>query len=126
MTNHLRKREERSAMKANRSLGMALAILVFTAGAAWAGSDERVGTGGAPELRLPVGARSTALAGATLGSVAGVEALYYNPAGIVGTDNKTEVLFSHTQYIADMDVNYFGIAQSLGDWGSLGVSVKVL
>jgi len=113
-------------MKANRSLGMALAILMFTAGAAWAGSDERVGTGGAPELRLPVGARSTALAGATLGSVAGAEALYYNPAGIVATDNKTEVLFSHTQYIADMNVNYFGLAQSLGDLGSLGVSVKVL
>src|SRR5439155_4633028 len=35
-------------------------------------------------------------------------------------------VFTHTKYIADIDLNYFGVAQSFGDWGSLGFSAKVL
>jgi hypothetical protein len=107
-------------------MGVALAILVVHAGLAAAGTETRLGTGGAPELRLPVGARSIALAGADLGSVSGVEAIYYNPAGLAATDSRTEVAFSYTKYIADMNLNYFGVATTLGDWGMLGVSVKVL
>jgi len=113
-------------MKTRRILGMAMAILVIVTGAAWAGSEERLGTGGASELRLPVGARAIAMGGASLGSVSGAEALFYNPAGAAATDSPTEVMFSHTQYIADMDVNYFGVTQSMGALGVLGLSAKVL
>ena len=65
---------------------------------------------------MPVGARSVALAGADLATVSGVDALFYNPAGIVATQNKTEVLFSNTRYIADMQLNFVGVTQSLGDF----------
>src|SRR5262245_14004910 len=126
MNRPLRKREEHSAMKAIRCMGVALAILMVFAGLALAGTETRLGTGGAPELRLPVGARSIALSGSDLGSISGVEALYYNPAGLAATDKQTEVAFSYTRYIADMNLNYFAVAQSLGDLGMLGVSVKVL
>lgn len=105
---------------------MASAILMVAAGSAWAGSEERLGTGGAPEMRLPVGARSVALGGSSLGAVSGAEALFYNPAGLAASDSPTEVLFSHTQYLADMDVNFFGVAQTLGNLGMLGISAKVL
>ncbi|MBI1799567.1 MAG: PorV/PorQ family protein [Candidatus Eisenbacteria bacterium] len=113
-------------MKTNAVVGMASAILMLWVGIAWAGSPGRIGTGGAPELRLPVGARSTALMGADIGSVQGAEALYYNPAGIAATDNRTEVMFSHTAYIADMEVNFVGVTQSLSDFGTIGISAKVL
>ncbi len=113
-------------MKINRWTGLAVAVLSWMAGPVWAGTEERLGTGGAPELRLPVGARSIALAGANLGSIAGPEALFYNPAGIAGTEAGTQVLFSNTAYIADMDVNFVGVSQRMGDWGVLGLSVKVL
>jgi hypothetical protein len=112
-------------MKTRNILGVAAAILMLV-GTAWAGSEERLGTGGAPELRLPVGARSIAMGGAALGSISGVEALFYNPAGIANDDSPTEVMFSHTQYIADMDVNFFGVTQTMGTIGVIGVGVKVL
>jgi hypothetical protein len=98
----------------------------LTAGIAAAATTKRVGTSGAPELRMSVGARSIALASADLAMVNGVEAMFYNPAGIVGTQNKTELLFSNTQMIDYMTLNYFGVMQSFGDFGTLGVSAKVL
>jgi len=101
------------------------ATLSLAASAALAGSPERVGTGGALELRLPVGARSIAISESDVGSVGGVEALYYNPAGIVDTDAKTEVTFSHTDYIAATSVNYVAVTQATGAFGSVGLSAKV-
>src|SRR5437870_250601 len=118
--------EESGAMNAGRYSVIALAVLALAAGSAWAGSPDRVGTGGAPELRLPVGAHSIALAGSDLGTIAGAEALFYNPAGIAESKFNTEVMSSHTEYIADMKVNYLAVTQSLGNFGYVGVSAKVL
>ena len=113
-------------MKALRNFVAAAAALSLTAGLVSAGTNGRVGTSGASELRLPVGARSIALAGSDLAMVSGVEALFYNPSGVAGTKNKTEVAFTNTRYIGDTDVNYIGVAQSLGGFGIIGVSAKVL
>jgi hypothetical protein len=93
---------------------------------AFAGSPERLGTAGAEELRMPVGVRSVGLGGADAGGVAGVEALYYNPAGIALAVSPTEVMFSHTQLIADMDLDYVAVTQRMGRAGTLGLSVKAL
>jgi len=112
-------------MNARNRVGIALAMLALAAGPAWAGSPERTGTSGAPELRLAVGARSIALAGSDLGTVSGAEALFYNPAGIVETKAHTELLFSHAEYIADMKLNYIAVTQAMGN-GAIGVSAKVL
>jgi hypothetical protein len=96
------------------------------AASAWAGSENRLGTGGALELQLPVGARNVAMAGSNLGAVTGIEAIFYNPAGIAMGSGTTEVMFSHTDHIADIDLNFVGVTQSLGDWGTVGFSAKVL
>jgi hypothetical protein len=104
---------------------MAAVILVLGVGVAQAASDERLGTSGAPELRLPVGARTVAMGGANLGSVSGAEAIFYNPAGIAATDSPTEIMFSNTQYIANMTVNFVAVTQRLGNVGTLGISAKV-
>jgi len=112
-------------MNAGIRVGILVAALVLLCGTAWGGSPDRIGTGGAPELRLPVGARTVALSGSDIGTVGGAEALFYNPAGIVETKARTEVLFSHTEYIADMRVNYFAVTQAVGS-GAIGVNAKVL
>jgi hypothetical protein len=125
MIRDLHQAKETGAMNAGNRVGIALAMVMLAAGPAWAGSPERIGTGGAPELRLPVGARSVALAGSDLGTVSGAEALFYNPAGIVESKSHTELLFSHTQYIADMKLNYIAVTQAVGN-GAIGVSAKVL
>ena len=104
---------------------MAVAVILH-AGLAWAGTEERMGTGGAQELRIPVGARTVGLAWSNLGSVGGAEALYNNPAGLAATERNTEVMFSYARYIADMNLNYIALAQKLGGFGSLGFTAKVL
>jgi len=111
-----------------RVLTRVLALLVLLAavpGVASAGSEDRKGTSGAHELRLPVGPRGTALGGAVVGDVIGVESIFWNPAGIAGIEG-TEAMFSNTQYFADMNLNYVGVTTKLGDWASLGLSAKVL
>ena len=113
-------------MKAFRILAVAVAALALLAGAAGAGSLGRLGTSGAPELRLPVGGRNIAIAGSDLATVSGVEALFYNPAGVAQDEAPTQLMFSNTQYIADMQVNYFGVAQNMGGIGYIGLSAKVL
>jgi hypothetical protein len=107
-----------------RALAVTL-LLLLSAGMAWAGSDQRKGTGGATELLIPVGPRGTALGGAAVSDVDGVESMYWNPAGLGGLEG-TQVLLSHTSYIAGMKVNYAGAATRVGSLGVLGVSAKVL
>jgi hypothetical protein len=101
------------------------ALLIALSGTAQAGSDERKGTGGALEMRIPVGPRGTALGGSVVSSSEGIEALFWNPAGLAGMTG-TQAMFSNTQYFAEMQVNYVGVATQVGGFGALGLSVKAL
>jgi len=104
----------------------ALAALALLAGPAWAGSEDRLGTGGNSAGRILVGAKSVGLAFSNLASTQGVEAMFGNPAGLALGDVGTEVMFSHANYIADMDLNYIAIAQKVGALGRVGFTAKVL
>lgn len=102
-----------------------LALLVGGVGTAFSGSDERIGTNGAHELRLPVGPRGTSLGGTVVGDVEGVESIFWNPAGLSSLEG-TEALFSNTSYFADQKLNFIAIGTKAGDFGVLGLNVKVL
>lgn len=119
--------ERFKAQKGPRGLGAIapIALLILGVGTAWAGSDLRRGTDGALELQLPVGARGSALGGAVIGDVGGVEAIFWNPAGIASAEH-TEVLFTNTQYFADMKLNYVAVVTKVGGFGDLGFNAKVL
>lgn len=125
MSAHRAETKERRHMKAFVKW-IAAGLVIFQAGAAWAGSETRLGTGGGSELRLPVGARTMGVFGSNVGSVSGAEALFYNPAGMVATEAGTEVTFSYARWLADMNLNYVALAQKMGNFGSLGFSAKVL
>lgn len=107
-----------------RALGLA-GLLALVAGSAWAGSDGRKGTGGASELLIPVGARSSALGAGVASDVSGAEAIYWNPAGVARLEG-TDAIFSHTSYFANMKVNYAAVAMPAGNLGVLGFNAKVL
>ncbi len=100
-----------------------LAVLILAAPAT-AGNERRIGTSGAHELRIPVGTRGIALGGAVVSGAEGIEAIFYNPAGLGGTGG-TEALFSNTEYLSDMKVRYFALASKLA-FGTIGISAKVL
>ncbi|PAP76173.1 PorV/PorQ family protein [Rubrivirga marina] len=79
--------------------------------------DERAGTAGASFLLVPTTARTTSLGNGLTGglnTLSGVEALQSNPASLMANDG-TEALFSYNNYVADIGVNYFGVAQAFGN-----------
>lgn len=102
-----------------------LGAVLLLSSQALAGSSDRMGTAGAQELRIPVGSRAVSLGGAVIADVSGAEAMYWNPAGMSAI-NKTEAVFSHMEYIADIKLNYFAAMTHLGGFGNLGISAKIL
>lgn len=113
-------------MNTKKTLAVVLCLLLLAAGSAWAGNPGRQGAAGATELLIPAGSRATALSGSMLAMVSGVEAIHWNPAGMVRTNGGVEVMFSNLQYLADINVNYLGVATKIGDVGSLGLFLRAL
>ncbi|MCI5055854.1 MAG: PorV/PorQ family protein [Flavobacteriales bacterium] len=91
---------------------------------AWAGNRDRVGQAGASELLINPWAQSSGMASAGLASTNGLEAMNLNVAGLTKI-NKTELLFSRTDWLrgSDININAFGLAQKLGESGALGIGI---
>lgn len=98
-----------------------VACVAMTAGAA---NKSRVGTAGAQELLIPVGARGVAIGGSSMVFTTGVDAIYWNPAGIGHMSTGVEAIVSHMSYFADINVVYGGLAVQAGDFGTLGFTLK--
>ncbi len=82
-----------------------------------AGDKKRRGTAGATYLLVPTTARMTSLGnGLTSGlsTLNGIEALSLNPAGLA-LNTGTSALFSRVNYVADIGINHFGVAQRFGN-----------
>jgi len=111
-------------MKTLRIIGCTIVVLAMAA-SAFAGNEGRIGTAGAQELRIPIGSRGIAMAGAAIAGITGTEAIFWNPAGVAEIEG-TEAAFSHLKYIADMQVNFAAVATRVGDFGTMALSAKVL
>jgi len=111
-------------MKYNRLILTVVLLTVFgLCFMAWAGNPEKKGTAGAEELLIPVGSRGVSMGGASLACINGVDAIYWNPAGVANTKSSTEAMFSYMKYIADINVTYGALAVKTG-LGSIGVSFQ--
>jgi hypothetical protein len=108
-----------------KTLMMSLALVIVLSAVLLAGSEDRIGTAGAQELRIPIGSRGSAMGGALVASARGTEAMFWNPAGTAREDG-TEAMFSYLQYFADMKLSYVAVKTSIEGFGTLGVSAKVL
>ncbi len=97
-------------------------LSIFTA-SIYAGDVARKGTTGAEQLLIPVGARGLATGGAFVSNLTGLESVYYNPAGLDVLPG-AEAMFSYMNYIADINVSYFGASATLGDFGSIALTIK--
>ena len=100
-------------------------MILLIATSIYAGDVARKGTSGAEEVLIPVGARGIATGGSFLANVTGLESLFYNPAGL-DVNPQTEAMFSYITYLADIDISYFAIGTSLGDFGSIAFDLKTL
>ena len=101
-------------------------VLLLAGMTAFAGNPKQTGTTGASELLIPVGARSTALSGSNIATVSGIDAIYWNPAGGALVDGRAEAILSYQNYIADLNVTYFGAIANMGQVGNFGMTIKTI
>jgi len=113
-------------MKPTLKIFIVLALVMSVAVTAFAGAGNRTGTSGAAELLIPVGTRDIALAGASIATSSGIEALFWNPANVAKMENATSVYFSHMGYIADIGVDYGAVSANFEGLGILSLSIKSL
>jgi hypothetical protein len=107
-----------------KKVALPIALLGF-AGQAAAGGLDRIGTAGAQELRIPVGAASIAIAGSAVALGDGLGNIYYNPASLAAVDTP-EGMVSYSTYLADSKVNYGAVSTRMGSAGNVAFSAKVL
>ena len=113
-------------MKKLISLLTVVFALLLMLDVAYAGGGNRIGTAGAAELLIPVGPRGIAMGEANVATSYGLEALFWNPAGVAKMNNSTQAMFSHMSYIADIGVEYGAVAANFEDFGALALSIKAL
>jgi long-subunit fatty acid transport protein len=93
--------------------------------AAQAADVTKVGTTAAKFLSIPVGARALGMGGSFAGIADDATAMYWNSAGIARLQ-KTEAIFTHINWIADIRFNYGGVVLPAGELGTFGVNVTSL
>lgn len=106
-------------MNGKKFLFASLALLLTLAmvGDAQA-QDNRRGTAGATHLLVPLTAKTASIGNSLTGglsSASPLENVVSNPAGMVASATQTGVLFSRTEYVADIGINYFGFSQRFGN-----------
>src|SRR5256885_16775781 len=92
------------------AFAIAIPIVLVSSVKLFAGNPDRAGQAGATELLVNPWARSSGWGNANTGSVRGLEAIYGNVAGTAFT-KKTDIIFSHTQWLkgSEINVNAFGL-----------------
>lgn len=110
----------------HKALIVSLTILTLVSVQVFAAAPNRAGTNAAPELTIPVGARYIGMGGASTANVSGLDAIYWNPAGIDRMSYRAGVMFSQMTYIADISLSYVSLAAKFPGVGSVGLSFKSL
>jgi len=101
---------------------LAFGFLVSNAAAQ---SFDNVGTSAANFLKIGVGSRAQAMAGAFVAQANDVTSLYWNVAGITGVET-SEVGISANDWISDITHYFLGGVFPFGEFGKIGVEVIYL
>ena len=86
------------------------------------GQNSRMGSASSTQLLVVPSAKHLSGGGAAA-TATGMDATFWNPAGLAMSENSVDAIFSNRGYIADISNNFFGIATDLGDY-KMGVSVR--
>ncbi len=113
-------------MKISLRIIILISILLIGMDSAFAGGGPRNGTGGATELLIPVGAQGVAMSGSNIATTTGLDALFWNPAGVSHVKQSAMATFSHMNYIADIGVEYGAVAANFEGFGIVSLDIKSL
>jgi hypothetical protein len=61
--------------------------------------------------------------GGAAATATGMDATFWNPAGLAMSENSIDAIFSNRQYFADIDNSFFGVATDIGEY-KMGVTVR--
>ncbi|HKJ81612.1 MAG TPA: PorV/PorQ family protein, partial [Ignavibacteriaceae bacterium] len=86
---------------------------------------QRAGISTAEFLKIGVGSRSSSMGDAFVAIANDASALYWNPAGLVQF-NKDQVMFSHNQWVVDINHDFLGAVYHLDGTNAFGVAVTSL
>jgi outer membrane protein W len=108
--------------------GLVILVIIFGFAAAplFAGDKDRIGTAAGVQVQIPVGARDMALGGADLANTSGLNAQFWNPAGMPRMDRVVAAQFSYMSIFNDIGVNYLAVGYNDEDLGSFGLNIKSL
>ncbi len=84
-----------------------------------------VGTTAASFLEIEVGSRAIGMGGAFVAVADDASAIYWNPAGLSRLE-KSELTFTHTEWLIDINFDFTGGILGLGDYGIVGLSLTSL
>ncbi len=107
-----------------RWIPFCLVLTLFAASSSF-GAFSKLGTAGAQFLKIGVGARGPAMAGAFSAVASDASALYWNPAGVALVE-KPEVIACDVNWILDVRNDYVGYVHPMGTLGNLGTSLTML
>ena len=93
--------------------------------AGYAGGEDRAGTSAAPELVIPIGARYVGMGGSPVAIASGVEAIFWNPAGVDRAPRSANAMFSYRSHIADIALDYLAVSGKF-DFGTVALSLRSL
>lgn len=107
-------------MKLFTNKGLIVVLAMCTIGF---GQGSRMGTASSTQLQIAQGARYLSGGGAAA-MADGMDAAYWNPAGLAMGENNVDAISSYRSYLADTGSNYFGVAGSFGALGKLGITAR--
>lgn len=112
--------------KINKMNGMIFLVLILLLVSLplHAGDGARIGTAAGVQVQVPVGARDLAMGGADIVYTHGVDAIFWNPAGLSSMENSATGTFSTVTIFNDIKVNYLALGVKMGSLGHLGFSIK--
>jgi len=87
------------------------------------GQDSRMGTASSTQLQVVPSARYLSGGGGAANAV-GLDAVYWNPAGLARNENFIDAIFSNRKYIADIDNNFMGVCADIGSIGTVGLTAR--
>jgi Type IX secretion system protein PorV len=88
-------------------------------------AQNKVGTTAAPFLTIGVGTRPQGMGGAFVAVADDAHSLFWNPAGIASMQ-ESEILLTHSTWLADMNFEYIGAVMPMGPAGTVGISATLL
>ena len=97
-------------------------IVIIVVSSLVLGQNSRMGSASSTQLLVVPSAKHLSGGGAAA-TATGMDATFWNPAGLAMSENSVDAIFSNRQYFADIDNSFFGIATDIGDYKK-GVSVR--